>query len=254
MKLRIFCMISQNKQTLFPHTTLTYIIYTADVVRFRAFIYIYALKITTSATPHERQRVSIRIVTLHSIVCCQPVKNADINRVSDLRTDERCPHRTQGVGSELHSSAMWRRVVWSNELILRAILLHQTSGKKKLSRGLKQQVPLKHDFILQDYNATHPRMYTPPQGPPPEPQISPAIGSRWRKRTRRRWMQRVLRRNVRAIPSAQYRVHYQGSLSGISGEQFVTVTVSRQVPRFLLVISHSTNTPCSFIYHLRDGQ
>ena len=59
---------------------------------------------------------------------------------------------------------------------------------------------------------------------------------------------------VRARLSAQYRVHYQGSLSGVSGEQFVTVTASRQVLRFLLVISHSTNTPCSFVYHLRDGQ
>ena len=49
---------------------------------------------------------------------------------------------------------------------------------------------------LQDYNATHPRMHTPSEGPPPEPQISSAVGSRWRKRTRRRWRQCVLRRNV----------------------------------------------------------
>ena len=59
---------------------------------------------------------------------------------------------------------------------------------------------------------------------------------------------------VRAVLSAQYCLHYQGSLSGISGEQFVTLTVSTQIPRFILLSSHSTNTPCSFIYHLRDGQ
>jgi len=110
-------------------------------------IYIYVLKLATSATPHERQRISIRIVTLHFIVYYQPVKSADISRVSDWRTDNRCPLRTRGVGSQLQSSAMWRRVVWSKELILRDILLHQTSAKKKLSRGWKQQVPSKCDFI-----------------------------------------------------------------------------------------------------------
>ena len=110
-------------------------------------IYIYALKLTTSATPHERQRISNRIVTPYSIICYQPVKNADINRVSDWRADERCPLRTWSVGSESQSSAMWRRVVWSNELILRDILLHQTSGKKILSREWKQQVPSKRDFV-----------------------------------------------------------------------------------------------------------
>ena len=109
--------------------------------------HIYALKLTTSPTPHERQRISFRIVTLHSIVCYQTVKNADINRVSDWRTDERCSHRTRGFGSELQSSAMLSRVVWSNELILLDILLHQTSGKKKLSRGWKQQFPSQTDFI-----------------------------------------------------------------------------------------------------------
>jgi hypothetical protein len=37
-------------------------------------------------------------------------------------------------------------------------MLHQNSGKKKLSRGWKQQVPLKRGFISKGYNSTHPRM------------------------------------------------------------------------------------------------
>lgn len=53
---------------------------------------------------------------------------------------------------------------------------------------------------------------------------------------------------------AQYRVRDQGSLSGISREQFVTVTLSLRVLRFPLVRFHATNTPCSLICHLRDGQ
>jgi len=102
---------------------------------------------------------------------------------------------------------------------------------------------------LQNKNATHPRMYTPSQGPPPEPQISSAVGSRWRKRTRTRWKQCVLRRNVllfahflaRSIAFTTRAVYVGFQVNNLSSWQFLDkflgFSLSFLIPLILHVLS-----------------